>query len=264
MAKKGYCGRIFVGTSGWMYKDWGEMFYPKDLKKGHLTYLSREFRTVEVNTSFYHLPLASTFTKWRGEVPADFVFAVKISRYITHRKKLSGVREPIDTFLKRAVRLKEKLGPILIQLPPFLKYDESLFDAFIDSLAIVRDRHDRNIRFAIEPRHGSWMEDGAASHVRVRLRKMRNSCLVFPHSARIASFEPNNENIVSDFTYVRFHGPSEWAASRYGPHRLRPWAERITRWCERGLDTYVYFNNDIHGHAVIDARTLKRQLNLPY
>lgn len=261
MAKK---GRIFIGTSGWMYKDWGALFYPAGMKKGHLSYLAEEFSTVEINSSFYHLPRASTFQKWRAEVPDNFVFSVKLSRFITHRKKLAGVREPLERFLKRAIRLEGKLGPVLIQLPPFLKYDKALLDSFVESLAAVRARTDPMIRFALEPRHVSWMDDSSAAHLRSRLRQIGRSCLVFPHSAKIPSFPPSDENVIADFVYVRFHGPSEWAASRYGARRLRPWAERIAAWSARSIDSYVYFNNDIHGHAVVDARTLKRQVGIGY
>ncbi len=263
MAKKGSkTSQLRIGTSGWMYKDWGAMFYPKDLKKGHLSYLAAEFNTVEINSSFYHLPLASTFAKWKGEVPDDFVFAVKLSRFITHQKKLEGVREPLERFLKNAKNLEEKLGVILIQLPPSLQFDESLLETFLESLRVVANREKLETRYALEPRHASWFEDAIAKIVRTRVKEFGTMCLVFPHSAKIPSYSPVEENILADFAYVRFHGPSECAASRYGPQRLKPWADRIQKWKDQGLDVFVYFNNDIHGHAIVDARTLKRQLGL--
>src|ERR1041385_1680866 len=122
-------GRVHIGTSGWMYKDWGKEFYPVDMKKGFLTFLAGEFNTVEVNSSFYHLPLATTFTKWYGEVSDTFIFAVKLSRYVTHME-FENAREPLYRFLSRAKNLKEKLGPILIQLPPSRRFDEKLFKKF--------------------------------------------------------------------------------------------------------------------------------------
>jgi uncharacterized protein YecE (DUF72 family) len=265
MAKKAsQSGKIRIGTSGWMYKDWGAMFYPTGMKKGFLTYLANEFSTVEINSSFYHLPLASTFDKWKDEVPDDFVFAVKLSRFITHRKKLAGVREPLTTFFNRAKHMEEKLGPILIQLPPFLKYDEKLLDSFLESLDATRTKQKRAMRFALEPRHVSWFEKPNRSEVLKRLKEA-DVALVFPHSRKIPSPDPDDpENLTSDFVYVRFHGPSEFAASRYGASRLKPWANRIEKWSADGLDVFVYFNNDIHGHAVVDARTLKRQLGISY
>lgn len=250
--------KIRVGTSGWMYKDWGAKFYPKDLKKGHLQFLAEEFNTVEVNSSFYHLPLASTFKKWAGETPRDFVFAVKLSRYVTHRKRLKAVGEPIATFMSRAQKLGKKLGVVLVQLPPSLKYDEKKFDA------LLRILKRKKARFALEPRHASWYDTSHRSEILKKL-KGAGTCLVFPHSAKIPSPNPDDPtNITADFIYVRFHGPSEFAASRYGAVRLRPWAARIEAWRGKKLDVFVYFNNDKNGHAVDDARTLKKLLKINY
>lgn len=241
---------LCIGTSGWMYKDWGERFYPKDLKTGHLSYLAREFNTVEINSSFYHLPRSSTFAKWQSEVPDHFVFAAKMSRYVTHRKRLHAVGEPIATFMARAQKLGDKLGVVLVQLPPSLKYDKQRL------VALLRLLGRKKARFAIEPRHKSWLE--AAEEVRKLLHTINNVGLVFPHSAKLPSFAPEDANITSNFVYVRFHGPSEFGASRYGAAKLRPWARRIQQWHKRGLSVFAYFNNDKHGHAIDDARTLKR------
>ncbi len=250
--------QVFVGTSGWMYKDWGKKFYPKDLTKGHLQYLAKEFCTVEVNSSFYHLPLGSTFTKWSEETPDSFVFAVKLSRYVTHRKRLHAVGEPIATFMERARKLGSKLGVVLVQLPPSLKYDEKKLDALLKLLKRKR------ARFALEPRHPSWFDSAAREPILKKL-KAAKVCLVFPHSAKIPSPDPDDAaNITADFMYVRFHGPSEFAASRYGAARLRPWATRIEAWRKQKLDIFVYFNNDQHGHAIDDARTLKKLLRVDY
>jgi uncharacterized protein YecE (DUF72 family) len=242
---------LHVGTSGWMYKDWGNTFYPPDLKTGHLPYFASEFSTVEVNTTFYHLPRTTTFQKWYKETPDHFVFSLKLSRYITHKLKLEQSREPLSRFMCRAVELREKLGPVLIQLPPFLRLDSAVFSKFLKSLAGVSKR--TQTRFALEPRHHSWIEN--AETIR-SLLKPNNIALVFPHSSKIPSFEPIDENLTANFAYIRFHGPSEFAASRYGAARLRPWATRIRAWKRKGLDVFVYFNNDVHGHAIHDARSL--------
>ncbi|MBV9349757.1 MAG: DUF72 domain-containing protein [Patescibacteria group bacterium] len=249
-------GRVHIGTSGWMYKDWGKEFYPEGMKKGFLEFLSSEFSTVEVNSSFYHLPLASTFSKWRSETPEGFIFAVKLSRYVSHFSKLTHTRTSIYRFLARARHLKEKLGPILIQLPPWQKFEEKQFSRFIEDVKAAEKRSKLKLRFVIEPRHISFMKEHAPA-VRKILKKAEIA-LVFPHSKKIPSFSPTSENILTNFVYVRFHGPSEWAASRYGSSRLAPWAARIREWSEKGIEVYVYFNNDIHGHAIHDARTLKR------
>jgi uncharacterized protein YecE (DUF72 family) len=241
-----------------MYKDWGENFYPKEMKQGHLTYLAGEFNTVEVNSSFYHLPLLSTFENWRRQVPDDFRFAVKMSRYITHHLRLQEAEEPIQTFLGRAKALEEKLAAILIQLPPYLPYGPEDFAAFLKALEKGCEKEGVRPNFALEPRHPSWFELGAAGRLRVQVRGFPGLALVFPHSAKIPSFEPEDNNILDEFVYVRFHGPSEFAASRYGSERLAPWADKIRKWRERGLRVFAYFNNDAHGHAVEDARELKR------
>jgi uncharacterized protein YecE (DUF72 family) len=248
---------LSIGTSGWMYKDWGKTFYPPEMKKGFLTFLSAEFSTVEVNSSFYHLPLASTFVKWRLETPARFIFAVKLSRFITHQKRLEDCREPLERFLGNAKNLEEKLGPILIQLPPSLRFDKKVLQEFLADLTAACKKTKVNPRFALEPRHKSWMEEKNAKAVRLMLKK-KKIAIVFPHSSRIPSFAPEDGNITADFVYIRFHGPSEFAASRYGAERLAPWAKRINAWRRKKLDVFVYFNNDVHGHAIHDARTLKK------
>ena len=246
-------GKLYIGTSGWMYKDWGATFYPQDMKSGFLTYLSSTFNTVEVNSSFYHLPRGSTFAKWEREVPDDFRFAVKLSRFITHQKKLQDPGEPLKNFFDAANGMRTKLAVLLVQLPPRLQYDHTAAEAFLKELR----KKKRTLRVALEPRHQSWID--AAQEVRGLLRRYRVA-LVFPHSAKIPSFAPDDENICADFVYVRFHGPSEFAASRYGTKRLSPWAQRVALWQTKGLDVFVYFNNDVHGHAVKDALTLKRLL----
>jgi uncharacterized protein YecE (DUF72 family) len=249
-------GGLYIGTSGWMYKDWGAAFYPEGMKKGFLTYLAGEFNTVEVNNSFYHLPLSTTFTKWKSETPDDFVFAVKLSRYVTHNKVLTGNRTAIYRFLTHAKRLEGKLGPILVQLPPWKKFEEKEIARFIEDLSVSAKRAGIPARFALEPRHASWMIAENAPQARAILKKHKVA-LVFPHSAKIASFPPERENVLTDFVYVRFHGPSEFAASRYGKRGLAEWGRRIRAWQREGLRVYVYFNNDVHGHAVHDARDLK-------
>ena len=259
MAQK-RAGKLYIGTSGWMYKDWGKTFYPKDMKKGFLTFLATEFDTVEVNSSFYHLPLASTFKKWCEETPKGFVLAVKMSRYITHVLQLRSASGPLNRFLSRAKHLASKLGPVLVQLPPFLKYDDAVLRSFLKNIKSAAKKQKMRVRWALEPRNSSWMLKENASAIRELLKKEKNVSLVFPHSSKIPSFEPTAENIVSDFVYVRFHGPSEFAASRYGARRLAPWARRIGAWRAKVLDVFAYFNNDVHGHAVHDARTLKKLL----
>jgi len=135
MKKKGTKRYIHIGTSGWNYKHWRGKFYPEDIpQKKWLEFYCKNFKTVELNNTFYRLPEEKTFDNWRKNTPDDFIFSVKASRYITHIKKLID-KEPLKEFLKRARHLKEKLGPILFQLPPGWKYNEERFNSFLNILS---------------------------------------------------------------------------------------------------------------------------------
>lgn len=254
-------GKLYLGTSGWMYKDWGELFYPEDIKKGeHLPFLASQFNTVEVNSSFYHLPRASTFEKWKNETPAEFLFSVKVSRFITHQKKIDRIRGPFELFLKRAKPMGKKLGVLLVQLPPFLQFSQPLFERFLNDVSTVMKRN-YSVRIALEPRHKSWIEPANAQLVTSLPQKHDVPVtLVFADSEKIPSYAPTVGHLTSDFVYVRFHGPHAFAASRYGEALLNPWAKRIRAWQIKGIDVFAYFNNDIQGHAIFDARTLARLL----
>lgn len=240
-----------------MYKDWGETFYPPDLRTGHLSFLARAFNTVEINTSFYHLPKKRVFSGWREQVPEDFLFAVKMSRYVTHRKRLESAAQPVEKFLRRAKALGSACGPILVQLPPSLAFSEVRLDSFLADVRRACARAQFKPRFALEPRHPSWFGEGLA-YTRRALASERIA-IVFAHSKSMPHADPDElENLTADFTYVRFHGPSEFAASRYGRARLLPWAARMAAWRRRGFEVFSYFNNDRHGHAVVDAHMLER------
>src|SRR2546430_17122179 len=145
---------LYVGTSGWQYRDWKDSFYPRTLaQSGWLEFYCERFQVVEVNNTFYHLPEASTFAKWERETPDDFVVAVKMSRYLTHLKRLMDPEEPVHRFMTRARRLGRKLGPVLVQLPP-------RFEAEPERLRTALARFDRDVRGAVEFRDGFWSTDG--------------------------------------------------------------------------------------------------------
>lgn len=251
---------FYIGTSGWMYKDWHEAFYPKELKKDLLPYYSGHFNTVEVNSSFYHLPPVSTFKKWYGEVPEDFLFSVKLSRYITHQLRLQDTKEPLRNFLRNARELKEKLGPVLVQLPPSFKRDEKLLAAFFkDMRAAAKRLKMPDLRIAFEPRHPGWFDGGGAEKTLPVLREY-NIAAVFAHSSRWIAYEAEAQNITADFVYVRFHGPEQFAASEYGAAGLRPWVKTFKRWMKEKRTVFAYFNNDVHGYAIKDVKRLIRTL----
>ena len=181
----------------------------------------------------------------------------KLSRYITHMKRLSGVREPLRLFLRGARRLESKLGPILVQLPPRFRADPGRLDSFLASAAKVKEEIDRpDLRLAFEFRDESWFTSSES----LALLSAHGAALVIPQSNQYPY--PVGEPRTADWMYLRFHGPRELFASRYGPAALRPWAERIRSWIRRG-DVYAYFNNDSGGHAPIDARTLRRLVEMP-
>jgi uncharacterized protein YecE (DUF72 family) len=244
-------GALWIGTSGWVYGDWQGRFYPPKLTpRRHLEFYSRVFPTVEINSTFYHLPLPSTMSGWEERTPKGFLFSVKLSRYITHRKKLSGVRESVRLFLSRARLLGSKLGPVLVQLPPQLHANPARLDRFLAGTRQVAGRIGLStIRMAVEFRHPSWFE---APTLDVLTR--HSAALVLAHSSRY--LYPADEPLTTDWTYLRFHGPAGMFASPYGRKRLEPWGRKIRRWRRQGRDVFAYFNNDFHAHAVRDASLL--------
>jgi uncharacterized protein YecE (DUF72 family) len=234
-------GVIHIGCSGWQYKHWRGDFYPATLPTSQwLEYYASIFSSVELNNSFYRLPETATFAGWRQRVPRDFVFAVKASRYLTHLKKLKDPQAPLTLFFSRARRLGRHLGPVLYQLPPgFLRNLERL-EIFVRALP-ARRRH------AIEFRDASWYSNDVLDclerhRVALCLHDMTGSA-----SGRLSA---------GPFRYVRLHGPERYAG-RYPDKALAGWAE----WCVAeqgaGRDVYVYFNNDIGGHAPRDAVRLR-------
>jgi len=228
-----------------VYKHWREVFYPSKLPQSKwLEFYTRHFSTVELNSSFYRLPTEKAFSSWRETSPAGFVYAVKVSRFITHIKRLKDVDEPVDTFLSRARLLEEKLGPLLYQLPPNMRRDDERLDAFLSRLPSGR-------RHVVEFRHGSWLDDA----VFAILRK---------HNVGVCVFDMPDLSCpllaTADFAYVRFHGATGLYCSRYSDDELEDWARRISE-LAGGLDAvYVYFNNDAEGYAVENARTLAQKL----
>ena len=236
-------GLIRIGTSGWSYAHWRRVFYPEAMSSGRwLKYYVRYFDTVEINNSFYNLPAEETFAKWRGEVPTQFVFAVKASRFITHMKKLKGVDDAVSVFMRRIGCLKRNLGPALFQLPPNLNYDRDRLRHFLDLLP-------RRRRYAVEFRNSTWLNDEAIGMLRDR---------------RIAFCihdlfdEPCPHHVTSSFSYFRFHGFDEKYGGSYPRKALTQYAESMVTMLQAGKDVYAYFNNDAFGYALKNAVMLKK------
>ena len=239
-------GRALIGTSGWSYRHWKERFYPSDVpQRKWLEYFAEHLPTVELNNTFYHQPKNSTFDGWHERTPEGFVFAVKMSRYITHRRLLVDVEEALQTFFSGALRLKEKLGPILVQLPPSLHRDDERLGAFLELLRSKKAWSD--LRCTVEFRHNSWLVEEV-----YELLKQANCALCWQdlESGGVSDLT------TADFLYLRRHGPGGRYASCYSDEALSHDARLVAEHLRQGRDAYVYFNNDAEAFAVQNARTL--------
>ncbi len=269
--------RVRIGISGWRYAGWRGSFYPPGLaQRRELAYAGERFSSIEINGSFYSLQRPSSYATWRAETPDDFLFAVKGGRFITHMKKLAGVETALANFFASGLlALGPKMGPLLWQLPPMLRFDAERLAAFFALLprttttaASLAAQHDekvpvdraltttegeRPLRHALEVRHDSFVTPQA-----VEILRKHDVALVV---ADTAGKWPLAEEFTSDFMYVRLHGSDELYVSGYTDEALDRWAERIRGWLGRGLDTYVYFDNDAKVHAPYDAMSLIQRLS---
>lgn len=284
---------IRIGISGWRYPRWRGRFYPPDLvQRQELAFASRCFRSVEINGSFYSLQRPESWQAWHDATPPGFVFAVKGPRFITHTRRLRDCDTALANFLASGLlRLGRKLGPVLWQLPPTLRFDHGLLDDFLaalprdtDAAAALARRRDRGLmrgrsvlagdrrhrlRHALEVRHESFADTDF-----IALLRRHRVALVVADAARRY---PLMEDMTAGFTYLRLHGDAELYASGYGDAALDRWAGRIRRWADGGeprdaarhaprapvrqrRDVYCYFDNDAKVHAPFDAAALMRRL----
>jgi uncharacterized protein YecE (DUF72 family) len=285
-------GQVGIGISGWRYAGWRGSFYPKELRqRDELSYASRHFDTIEINGTHYSLQRPEFFARWYDETPADFVFAVKGSRFITHLKQLRDIETPLANFFASGVlRLEEKLGPFLWQFAPRFRFDAERFERFLGLLprdsvvaAALAKHHDhrlkgrawtkterrRPLRHAVEIRHPSFLDPAF-----VCLLRRHNVALVFADTVDW----PYAEDVTADFLYLRLHGSEELYASGYDEDSLDRWAARIRSWRRgvkpndaklidatarprrRARDVYVYFDNDAKVRAPVDAQSLRKRL----
>ncbi len=244
---RGSC-EIRIGTSGWHYKHWIGPFYPPGLRKEQwLEYYAQHFDTVELNNTFYHLPRAQTMVNWHDRVPAHFLFAVKASRYITHVKKLNEPQESLQRFLELVDLLKRRLGPILYQLPPSLHKNLERLDAFIACLP-------KRNHAVFEFRHKSWYEQDTFDLLHKRGVALCVHDLGDSASPRL---------VTGQMAYVRFHGTDGRYAGNYPDSVLQDWAGWLKGQAPHVRAVHAYFNNDISGHAISNARTLKQIMGVP-
>jgi uncharacterized protein YecE (DUF72 family) len=285
-------GDIRIGISGWRYKGWRGTFYPPKLaQRLELQYASHHFSTIELNGSFYSLQRPASFESWYAATPRDFVFSIKGSRYITHLRRLREPEEPLGNFLAQGLLgLREKLGPILWQFPPNMKFDANLFNGFFALLPHTqkeaaafakshvsrpKDRtwfaveKDRPLRHAVEIRNKSFVSEEF-----IALLRRHRVALVVADTVEW----PRLMDVTADFVYCRLHGSEELYASGYDEKAIDVWARRAVRWArgeevrdgdrasagdarKRGTrDVFVYFDNDAKVRAPVDAQSLRARV----
>ena len=238
-------GKIYIGTSGWSYKHWKKIFYPEELKTTDwLRFYTQHFNITELNTSFYHLPKIETTKGWAKKVPAGFMFCPKMSRYFTHMKKLNDPEESFQKFFDVFTPLKRKLGPILIQLPPSLHFNPEK----AEHVYRLCTKQYAYYLFAMEVRHPSWLEKESLD-----LMKQYNISFVIAQSG--INF-PYAEIVTAKHIYVRFHGPQQLYASSYSDEQLENFAALFKQWKKQGHSIWAFFNNDVFGYAIENAKRL--------
>jgi uncharacterized protein YecE (DUF72 family) len=235
---------LWVGTSGWQYRHWRDTFYPRGVSQREwLEFYGARFATVESNAAFYRLPEEKTFADWAARTPADFVWAVKVSRFLTHVRRLREPAEPVERFMSHARGLGGKLGPALLQLPPQLQADTALLDQCLAQFPA-------DIRVAVEFRHKSWWTADTE-----RVLQSHGAALCW--ADRFGPVAPLWRT--ADWGYLRFHAGRATPRSCYGRAALTAWVERVQRsGLPRDTDLFVYFNNDAHGCALRDAIVFAR------
>lgn len=287
-------GTIRIGISGWTYPPWRGVFYPEGLpQKRELDYAAGRFASIEVNGTFYGLQRPESFAHWAERTPDDFVFSIKGSRYITHLKRLRGIEQPLANFFASGLlRLGPKLGPLLWQFPPSMKFDPELFEAFLGQLprtpqeaerlaarhearlegrAWVRAKGVKRLRHAVEIRHDSFRDQRF-----VDMLKRHKAALVCADTVEW----PRLMDLTADFVYCRLHGSEVLYASGYDDAALDAWARRVAAWAEggepadaervgkvgpkrkSGRDVFLYFDNDVKVRAPADARSLAERLGV--
>ncbi|MGE5694589.1 MAG: DUF72 domain-containing protein [Candidatus Sericytochromatia bacterium] len=240
---------IRVGTSGWSYDHWTGVLYPQNTPvSARLDRYVQEFTTVELNASFYRWPKDATFESWRRRLPDGFTMSVKAHRGLTHFRRLKSPEPWVERFERCWRALGDRREMLLVQLHPEQQRDDERLDYFLRCMPDW-------IRVAVELRHPSW-DDPA---VYALLERHRAAYVVMSGAGLRCVLRATTDSV-----YVRMHGPDSQNlyAGSYSDDDLRWWADRITEWGEQGRDVLVYFNNDGHGYAVQNARTLRGLLGV--
>ncbi len=239
-------GRVYIGASGWNYREWRDSFYGGMPSKDWLGFYATRFDAVEVNATFYRQQRQSTFERWREQTPADFAFAIKGHRFLTHVKRLLDPERPLHRCRAAAAGLGGKLAAVLWQMPRSLRKDMARLQRFADALAAWPEA-----RHAMEFRHASWFDDDVAACLSAR--RIAN-CL------SDAADWPMWDAVTTDLVYVRLHGHADTYASSYAEGELAGWAGRVRDWQAQGSEVHVYFDNTASGAALGNALRLKALL----
>jgi len=268
--------KVFIGTSGFYYPHWIGNFYPQDLERDKfLSFYSQRFNTVEINSSFYHILKPKTVENWSKKVPENFVFSFKMSRFVTHIKKLACEKESLGLFFNSLTTFKSPKTKqlILIQLPPSLKINRERLINFIEMLP-------KNFLYAFEFRHQTWFDEGIykiLKKVNIAMvlsdSPMKNTKTTIEKPARLDKFNNDRTSQVkalrfrrlwpyanvntANFFYIRFHGSQSLFSSSYTNQELKFYVSLIKEKLKKGMNVYAYFNNDAHGWAVENAKRLK-------
>jgi uncharacterized protein YecE (DUF72 family) len=238
---------VRIGCSGWNYQAWKDGFYEGKPPRLWLQHYAQHFDTVEVNNTFYRLPLKSSVASWVEQTPPDFLFSVKASRYLTHIKRLTDLEGGIRRYYERLEPLvrSPKLGPVLWQLPATFRRNDDRLAAALD--AAPGGRH------CFEFRHASWFVEPVYEVLRAR-----GAALVIADRPEVKKFQ--SFEFTTDWTYVRFHYGSRGRRGNYSKAELEEWARRLEDW-GRDLDVLAYFNNDWEVFAIKNALWLKQRLS---
>ena len=247
MAKK-----ILIGTSGWSYDHWIGPFYPKKLKSyDDLHFYAEHFTTVENNSSFYRIASEATYKKWANVTNDNFVFSLKLNKTFTHIHRLmldKALFEQLEEHLSNLQVLKEKLGCLLIQTPPSLKYDLTVLNKFLSQITKIISTLEYKPNLAIEFRNKHWFTQELYD-----VLKKYNVAFTIAQSSRY----PYEKIVTADFLYIRFHGPRELFASLYSEEDMEEWRQFIAK-TKKIKKVYMYFNNDFHGYAIENARAMQK------
>ena len=283
---------VLVGTSGWQYRDWRGVLYPPGLaERDWLAHYASRYGTVENNGTFYRLPAAATFAAWRAKTPGGFVMTVKASRYLTHVRRLRDPAEPVERLMRAAAGLGDRLGPVLLQLPPTLRADPAALDACLREFARFPGAQSPGARFPGAQFHsaqfqgaqspgaqfqdaqfqgaqfqGAQFPGGGSAGGRVRVAvELRHESWWTPETEQVLAargaalcwadraWPVTPLWRTADWGYLRFHEGAAQPWPRYGAQALRSWVDRTGAAWPDGADVFAYFNNDQRAAALYDA-----------